>query len=155
MLKRMKLVTGTIVLALLTLSVSWDCANGQTAQPKIDPMQCEALQSRLDEIVAVSRSTGLSEQEKMAQLSASLSQSLATMIDSTRNDPDAAKIAKEWKDMLMKVMSSADVSGRAQETDVSADAKRGVDLIKKRIQPYIAVMKLMCPDLVVPVEVSR
>jgi hypothetical protein len=146
---------GTIVLALSLLGASWDIANGQTAQPKIDPQQCAALQSRLDEIVAISQSTGMSEQEKIAQLSASLSQSLATMIGSTSNDPEAAKIAREWRDTLMKVMSSADVSGRAQDKDVSADAKRGVDLIKKRIQPYIAVMKLMCPDLVVPGAVGR
>lgn len=154
-MKRTGLVMGTVVLALSLLGASWDIANGQTAQSKIDPQQCAALQSRLDEIVAISQSTGMSEQEKMAKLSASLSQSLATMIASTSKDPEAAKIAREWRDNLMKVMSSADVSGRAQDKDVSADAKRGVDLIKQRIQPYIAVMKLICPDLVVPRAVSR
>ncbi len=155
MTRRIDVVISTIVLALILATAPWNAANGQSTRPGIDPRKCADLQNRLDEIVAISQSSSMSEQQKMSRLSASISQSLATMINSTGNDPEAAKIAREWRETLMKVMSSADVSGRVQDTDVSADAKRGVDLIKKRIQPYIAVMKLLCPDLVVPQAINR
>lgn len=155
MMKKALALTGTMVLALILQAVPWNEAMGQTTRPGIDPAKCAELQSRLDEVVAISQSKSMSEQQKMSQLSSAISRSLESMIASTSDDPEAAKIAGEWRETLLKVMSSADVSGRAQDLDVSADAERGVDLIKKRIQPYIAVMKLLCPDLVVPQAVAR
>ena len=149
------LVPLAIAITALVLIATGDAVWAQADRPKIDPQKCALLQRQMDQIVVISRSTTLTEEQKIAKLSESLTQSLHTMISSTANDPDAAKIAKEWRDTLMRVMSTADVSGRAQDTDVSADAKRGVNLIKKRIQPYIAVMKLLCPDLVVPSAVGR
>lgn len=155
MTTRTFLVLLVMTLALSVPLMSWDAAWAQAERPRIDPRKCSELQRQMDEIVAISRSTTMSEKEKMTKLTTSLAQSLKTMISSTAKDPDAAKIAREWKETLMGIMSSADVSGRAQGKDVPADAKRGVDIIRKRIQPYIAVMKLLCPNLVVPAAAGR
>jgi hypothetical protein len=155
MISRKCLFMTAIVAAIFVLSIHGTTLVAQTDRPGMDPQKCAALQRQMDQIVAIADSPSLSEKEKMSRLSQSLMQSMATMMSNTRNDPEAAKIAQEWRETLMKVMSSADISGRAADTNVSGDAKRGVDLVKQRIQPYIGVMKLLCPDLVVPKAVGR
>jgi hypothetical protein len=125
---------------------------------KMDPAVCEVLQRRVDEVAALGESSELTDDEKIARLTASIASSLATMLNVTRNDPDAAKIAQEWVTMLNQVLTAASPTGARSDTearDVPSGAERGMQIARNRLKPYVAVLKLMCPDLVLPSSVAH
>jgi spore maturation protein SpmB len=145
-----------LVLALLAILFPAGSAFGAPGdEVKMDPSVCAMLQKQMDEVTALGEASGLSDEEKIARLSSSIASSMATMLKVTKNDPDAAKIAQEWTTMLNQVLALANASPQSGTEDVAPGAKRGLDIAMNRIRPYLTVLKLMCPHLVVPDAVTR
>lgn len=148
-----------LAIALLAILVPASPAPASSSDDvRMEPAACEVLQRRVDEVAALGESSELTDDEKIARLSASIASSLATMLNVTRNDPDAAKIAQEWVTMLNQVLTAASPTGPRSDTearDVPAGAERGVQIARNRLKPYVAVLKLICPDLVLPNSVAR
>jgi len=146
-----------MVLVLALLAVLFPGGSAQSApgdDVKMDPAVCELLQRQMDEVVALGEASGLSDEEKIGRLSNSIASSLATMLRVTKDDPDAAKIAEEWTTMLNQVLALANTARSGTDT-VSPEAKRGLDIATNRMKPYLAVLRLMCPNLVVPDSAAR
>lgn len=139
-----------VVSALIAFLVCADVSRAQDPEVGLDQAKCAELQSRIDAVMEVSNSTTMSDSDKVAALAKVWGQALTTMLKSTANDPDAAKIAREMADSVKRVITSAGQSSGSPGDAVSSDAKRGADILKSRLRPYLAVMKLMCPDLVIP-----
>lgn len=135
-----------ITALLLCGETSW----AQNSDVGMDPAKCEQLQRQIDSVMSVYDSPTMSESEKVVALANVWGQALATMLKSTANDPDASKIATEMADTIKRVLATADRPGGSADKGVSAETKRGADILKNRLKPYLAVMKMMCPDLVVP-----
>lgn len=154
-MKKVFHLAAVLVFATWAMASTVGVAHAQGTDKKIDPQQCEALQRQVDEIVAISESTTLTDKQKIAQLAKSLTGSLATMLNATRTDPDAAKIADEWSDTLRQLLAAAQASPTSDNKPVSPDAERGAKIVKNRIKPFIAVMQMLCPNLKVPDAVTR
>jgi hypothetical protein len=127
----------------------------QSDDQKADPSKCREVQAQLDAVMAIAQSTSLSEAEKMAKLEAAIAQSFVAMQSNAKNISEAAQIAREWTDTLKQMMASAMTPGAAPSDSVPSDAKTGLDIVKNRLKPYVQVMKVMCPDLVIPDIVNR
>ena len=129
-------------------------SDAQTTPIPGNPDICRELQSQVNDIVSVSRSNVLSDDEKIKKLMESWGRSLASMQASSKGDPEIANIVKGFIDSITKVLSKADVSGNRGDRDVSGDTKQDLDMLRERVRPYIQIMKLQCPDLRLP-EVSK
>jgi hypothetical protein len=143
-----------VIPAIVAVLLCAEVGRAQNPEVGMDPTKCEQLQRQIDSVVSLSNSTSMSESEKVVALAKIWGQAVATMLKNTADDSDAAKIAKEMVDSVTKVMASADTSGASGNKTVSADTERGAKVLKNRLKPYIAVMKMMCPNLVIP-DVAR
>jgi len=117
--------------------------------------QCDELQARIDKVVEVWKNTSLSDDKKITQLMEFWVQSFAAMLSSTQNDPDAAKIAKDMGESIAGLLQHAKAEGAKSDAEVSPEVQQDLDLIRNRIKPYMAVMKLACPDLRIPDAVTK
>jgi len=117
--------------------------------------KCAQIQRQIDEIVAIGDSTSLSDQEKLDQLSASWSKSLANLFKASSDDPEAVKMAQEMADSFNALVTAAKASGSAGDKNIAPNVARDLDVMKKRTKPYMAVMKLLCPDIVIPKTVEK
>jgi hypothetical protein len=117
--------------------------------------KCAEIQGQIDEIVAIGESTSLSDQEKLDQLSASWSKSLANLFKASAEDPEAVKMAQEMADSFNALLASANASASPGDKNIAPNVARDLEVMKKRTKPYIAVMKLLCPDIVMPKTVEK
>jgi len=132
-----------------------DLVHAETDKMIMDPQKCVALQKQIDDVVAISESTTLSEQEKLNRLGAVVTQSLFGMLGAAKDLPDAAPILKEWNEMLTRLLATAGASSATADRELSPDAQTGVDVAKNRVKPYLDMMKLMCPSIVIPDKVFK
>lgn len=127
----------------------------QSDKMSMDPQKCSELQKQIDEVVAISEAAELSEQEKLNRLGGVVTQSLLGMVGAAKDLSDAAPILKEWNEMLTKLLASADASSASGNRDIPPAAQTGLDVAKNRVKPYVDMMKLMCPGLVLPQKLLR
>ena len=146
---------GVILAASLFMGLVPSAGQTQQPAPAFDPKKCDEIQQQVDQIVSIWKSSALSDEEKTAKLKESVTQSLAVMIGSSVNDTEGAKIAKEFRDAIAQLLSKADASGGKADKTVPDDAKTDLALLQERIKPYLFLMKLMCPELIIPELVSR
>lgn len=146
-------ILALLVLLCVVCGIESVCAQG--GMRAMDAQKCAQLQKQIDEVVAISESRGLSEQEKLNRLGAVVTQSLSGMAAAVKDFPAAAPILQEWNEMLTKLLATAGASNATDNRDISPDAQTGVDIAKNRIKPYIDVMKTMCPALVIPEKIYR
>ncbi|MCA1961926.1 MAG: hypothetical protein LDL33_14170 [Desulfomonile sp.] len=141
---------GALLMMLCIISGPAKSVQAQTDKIIMDPRKCVELQKQIDDVVAISESTTLSEQEKLNRLGAVVTQSLFGMLGAAKDLPDAAPILKEWNEMLTRLLATAGASSASADRELSPDAQTGLDVAKNRVKPYLDVMKLICPDLQVP-----
>lgn len=127
----------------------------QSDDSKADAAKCRQVQAQLDAVMSIAQSATLSEAEKMAKLRDIIAQSFVAMQSNAKNIAEAAQIAREWTETLQRLLGTADVAGAAPSDSVSSEAKTGADIVKNRVKPYVQVMKLMCPDLVIPDSLGK
>ncbi len=143
-----------VVPAIVAVLLCADVGRAQNSDAGMDKTKCEQLQRQIDSVVSLANSTSMGDSEKIVALAKVWGQAVATMLKNTADDSDSAKIAKEMVDSVTKVMASADTSGASGNKTVSSETERGAKVLKNRLKPYLAVMKMMCPDLVIP-DVAR
>jgi len=151
----LRYIVATFLIMPFIISGPAELVLAQTDRMIMDPQKCVALQKQIDDVVAISESTTLSEQEKLNRLGAVVTQSLFGMLGAAKDLPDAAPILKEWNKMLTKLLATAGASSASADRELSPDAQTGVDVAKNRVKPYLDMMKLMCPGIVIPDKVFR
>jgi len=143
-----------LCVALLALASTCFAGDEPIPQPgDIQPLlaeRCTAIQRQIDEIVAIGDSTSLSDQEKLDRLTASWSKSLDNLFQVSADDPDSLKIAQEMKDSFNALLAAANAPEAAGDKNVAPNVVRDLEVMKKRIKPYVATMKLLCPNIVLP-----
>lgn len=134
------------------------CAVGtcfaQSPERSFPAEKCGELQRQIDQIVEIWQSSSMSDKEKVAQLTASLTQSMASLLKPS-SDPEAAKVSKDMFDSIKSLLSASGAQGATQDKQVSENAAKDLEIIRQRTKPYIAVMQMFCPDLKVPNLVTK
>lgn len=126
----------------------------QSPERSFPTEKCGELQRQIDRIVDIWQSSSMSDQEKVAQLTASLTQSMAALLKPS-NDPEASKVSKEMFDSIKALLSASGAPGATQDKQVSEIAAKDLEIMRQRTKPYIAVMQMFCPDLKVPNLVTK
>lgn len=144
-----------MTLVVLLIFPSWDAGVAQAPGTKISPEICMGVQKQIDRIVAISESTSLSDDEKIEKLTKSWSESWAAILGSAKQDPQVAAMMKVLGTSMTQLQAQTDAAGRSGEKNVSSTAKAELDKIRQQIKPYMAFMKLMCPNLVTPDVMSK
>jgi hypothetical protein len=139
------------VLASLTVSVQ--LCDAQTAEPG-QAVVCENIQNQVNQLLAISQSSSLTQEEKIAQLSKSWGESLAAMSQFAGKDGDNSKLVTEMITPITAIIASAFKSS-STEGNVSPETKQDLDKVGQLIAPYIGIMKKMCPNLVLPSSVPQ
>ncbi len=111
---------------------------------------CTQLQDQIDEIVSISKSDKLSDNEKIKKLMESWVKSLSQIQDASQRDPEVGKIAKDYVQSITKLLLEAQIISITGDKNVTPDVKNELDLLRERIKPYISILKLQCPDLQLP-----
>jgi hypothetical protein len=144
---------GTVVVALVC------CLGTSGAQdipvPKLNPSACQRIQEQVNEVVKVSQSPDFTNEQKVAQLSKSWAQSISAMQDKAKNDDEMTKLVNELGKAMGQVLALALVPSAKADKNVSADAQGAIDDVRKQVKPYVSFMKMLCPDLILPPEVSK
>lgn len=143
------LIVGMLLCAIYCPQAAW------SQDADIGKKKCDELQARIDKVVEVWKSTSLSDENKMSQLMDFWVQSFTAMLSATQNDPEAAKIAKDLSESIAGLLQNARAAADKSGSELSSEMQQDLDVIRNRIKPYMAVMKLACPDLRIPDVVSK
>lgn len=140
-----------ITLAMMgALIISWPAVSGAADLPKqLDRAVCDSVQSQIDEVVSLSKSTSLTPKEKMERLTRVWTDAAIKMQESAP-DKDAAALASQLIGAMSKVVNQAAASAKAGETEASQGLKRDFDDMKKQTKTLTEFMKLLCPDIKLP-----
>ncbi len=139
-----------LLVGILAVATGPDMSTAQVPEPKADPRICEGIQNQIDHIVSLSNSPTVSDQEKVAKLKEIWSQSWEEIQKFAQDDPDLTGQLKQLRDLIAVLLFEvADPSGAGRK-EVSSQAKLALAQVKDRIKPYMAAMKMMCPQLKLP-----
>jgi hypothetical protein len=141
------------VSAMLMLFAGIECCQAQTTEPG-QTVVCENIQKQINQLLEMSKSTSLTEEEKIAQLSKSWTDSLAAMTEYAGKDNENSKLVMELITPITAMMASA-LKSSSRDGKVLPEAKRDLDKVGELIRPYIGVMKMICPSLTLPESVPQ
>ena len=139
-----------LVLCLAPVLFPDGTAMAQISGIEGNPAMCTQLQDQIDEIVSISRSDKLNDNEKIKKLMESWVNSLSQIQDASQRDPEVGKIAKDYVESITKLILQAHIISITGDKNVTPDLKNELDLLRARIKPYISILKLQCPDLQLP-----
>jgi hypothetical protein len=114
----------------------------------MNPAQCEALQRQIDDVVSVYQS-GMSDDEKIAKLSALWGQAAASMRKSGEKDPDVGATAGQYLTVMEDLVAMAKAQS-GSDKDASVAARNALTRLKGMSQNYVKMMKILCPKLSLP-----
>jgi hypothetical protein len=120
----------------------------------MDPQQCDALQNRINQVVAIYESS-LSDNEKLAGLSEYAAQSMAEMQQAGSKDAEVEQAVNQHLVLMQSIMSAAKASASADDKKVSDAAKDDVQKLKILTKTYVDMMKSLCPKLALPEVVTK
>jgi hypothetical protein len=143
-------IVTTLLAAILAIAAGTDLNSAPTPEPKVDPRICEAVQSQVDHIVSIANSASASDAEKVAKLKEKWAQSWEEIQKFVEDDPDLAGQLKQLGALVAELLFEADDPSNAGKKDISSQAKAALAQIKDRVKPYTTIMKMMCPQLVLP-----
>ncbi|MBI5249514.1 MAG: hypothetical protein HY912_08470 [Desulfomonile tiedjei] len=127
--------------------------HAQVAEPG-QAVVCEEIQKQINQLLEISKSTSLTEEEKIAQLSKSWTDSLAAMTQFAGKDNDNEKLVTGLITPITAMLASA-LKSSSRDGAVSQDAKRDLDKVGELVKPYVSIMKMICPSLELPATVPR
>jgi hypothetical protein len=119
----------------------------------LDPSVCTELQSQIDRVMGIAGSSQ-SDGEKVSQLSELLAQSMAAMSKTSGADPEIERIVKQYKFFIQGLLTAALVTG-GESKDVSAPAKDELQKLKTLTSNYVAMAKILCPDVKLPDVINK
>jgi hypothetical protein len=135
--------------AILVFGAGIDLSIAQAPDPKGAALICEALQKQVDHIVSIADSRGISDEEKVAKLKDMWSKSWEEIAKFAQGDQDMTGRIKHLRD-LISVLLFETVDPAGVKKDVSNRAREALVQIKDRIKPYMAITRMICPQLVLP-----
>lgn len=155
-MKRILLSMALMALTVLFLGSGLGARAADTiAPPTLKPSACQKIQQQVDDVVKISESQSISNEEKVAMLSKSWAESIAAMQDKAKNDDEMAKMVGDLSKAMQQVLALALVPGAQGDKDVSAGAAAALGDVKQQIKPYVAFMKMLCPNLILPPQVAK
>ena len=160
-MKRISFVWTIFLSALLITSLGAFIAHAQNTGPSdqevqdmardmgMDPRQCDDVQNRINQIVAIYESP-LSDDEKMAKLTEAVAQSVAEMQQAASKDPEVAAAGSQYVLLIQELLAAARKSASGDDKKVSDAVKDDLQKLKIMTKDYVQMMKLMCPKLALP-----
>ncbi len=142
------LCTAVAVTVVSHAAESQDVLPGQG----IDPGVCTELQNQIDNVVNISRSTA-TDAEKVAQLSQILAQSLAAMSKPSDKDGEMDRIVNQYKFLIQGLMTAA-LATAGSSGAIPGETKDELQKIKVLTSNYVAMAKILCPNLKLPDAVN-
>jgi len=138
------------LLALVTLVWWHDVGRSQTPAPTIDPSVCAGLQQAMNDMVAVSLSDSLTDEQKIEALAKAWNKAWRGLQSQGETTADAAAVLKGLGQAMAQLMAKALSASQSPRDPVSPQLERELNELKQRTMPFVALMKLICPDLVLP-----
>ncbi len=128
----------------------------QNASPLmgIDPNICAALQKQVDSVTSISGS-GLTEQEKINRLTQHLAQSIASMRQSAKGEPDAAVPVQQYVTLIQALLAVVRSTPDAGNSSVPTAAAEGFQKFQALTSTYVNLVKVMCPSVALPTNVTN
>jgi hypothetical protein len=114
----------------------------------MDPATCDAIQARIDQVVAVYQSSQ-TESEKLAKLTELWSQAMTDMKKAGEQDGDVASTSGQYLLIMQELVDMAKAAPDGGQ-QVSPAAKNTLVKLKALTQNYVKMMKIMCPKLSLP-----
>jgi hypothetical protein len=160
-MKRISVAWMIFLSALLITSLGASIAYAQNTGPSdqemqdmargmgMDPRQCDDVQNRINQIVAIYESP-LSDDEKMAKLTEAVAQSVAEMQQAAAKDPEVATAGNQYVLLIQELLAAAHKSASGDDKKVSDAVKDDLQKLKIMTKDYVQMMKLMCPKLALP-----
>lgn len=160
-MKRKSFAWTVFLSALLITSLGAFIAHAQNAGPSdqemqdmargmgMDPQQCDDLQNRINQIVAIYESS-LSDNEKIASLTEAVAQSVEQMQQAASKDPEVATAGNQYLVLIQELLAAARKSASGDEKKVSDAVKDDLHKLKIMTKDYVQMMRLMCPKLALP-----
>ncbi len=115
----------------------------------MDPKLCEALQERINRIVAIADSS-LTDEDKVNKLSEAVAESIGGMQTAGSKDPEVANAASQYLVLMKDIITAARSSTAKGDNKVSASAKEDLQKLLIITKTYMSMMKIMCPKLTLP-----
>jgi hypothetical protein len=120
----------------------------------LDPSVCTGLQKQIDQVMNIAGSS-LTDTEKVAQLSQMLAQSMAAMTKSSGNDAEVDRIVKQYQFFIQSLLTAALATGSSNNNNVSASANDELQKFKTLTANYVAMAKILCPDVKLPDVINK
>jgi hypothetical protein len=120
----------------------------------IDPRQCDDLQNKINQIVAIYESP-VSDKEKMASLSEIASKSMEEMKQAASKDPEVATAVNQHLILMQAILSAAQASASGDDKTVPDPVKDDLKKMKILTKTYVDMMKGLCPRLELPEVVTK
>jgi hypothetical protein len=160
-MKRISVAWMIFLSALLITSLGASIACAQNTGPSdqevqdmargmgMDPRQCDDVQNRINQIVAIYESP-LSDDEKMTKLTEAVAQSVTEMQQAASKDPEVAAAGNQYVLLIQELLAAARKSASGDDKKVSDAVKDDLQKLKIMTKDYVQMMKLMCPKLALP-----
>jgi hypothetical protein len=121
----------------------------------LDPSVCTGLQKQIDQVMNIAGSS-LTDTEKVAQLSQMLAQSMAAMTKSSGDDAEVDRIVKQYQFFIQSLLTAALATGSSNNNNnVSASANDELQKFKTLTANYVAMAKILCPDVKLPDVINK
>jgi hypothetical protein len=120
----------------------------------MDPRQCDDIQNRINQIVAIYESS-LSDNEKIASLTEAVAQSVDEMQQAAAKDPEVATAGNQYLVLIQELLAAARKSASGDDKKVSDAVKDDLQKLKIMTKDYVQMMKLMCPKLALPEVMTK
>ncbi|MBI5570634.1 MAG: hypothetical protein HY914_11880 [Desulfomonile tiedjei] len=148
-------VIGVISMALAAGLLCLPCSAQEINVSQLPSDACQQLQSKINEMLAISDSTSLTDAAKVAELRKAWAETWKSMQETGKDDSEINDMVKEFSQTLNRLIAMAVASASSGNQEVSEDAKRALVDLKKQIKPYMSFMKMLCPRLVVPEVLTK
>jgi len=143
-----------LIAAFLVFSTAgFGHCQARTSEPG-QSVVCENIQKQIDQLVELSKSTTLTEEEKVTQLSKSWTESVDAMNRFSGQDNENAKLVHELLTPIVTLMASA-LRSSPRDGSVSPDTKRDLEKVGELVKPYMGIMKMICPGISLPDNVPQ
>lgn len=151
---RVSRAAAPLVLIVVFLAHAGVC-RGQMPGPALDPSICSSMQKAIEDMIAISRSNSLTDEQKVDALMKSWEQSWNSVQGQGETSPEVAGLLKELSQSMARLMAKVLAAAHAPRKPVSPETERELDALKKQTMPFLALMKLLCPNLVIPEIVTK
>ena len=145
----------TALLLAAAISIAAAPASAQQNVPTMSPDLCANVQAQVDQVVALGADPSLSDEEKIARLSKSWAGSFQSLLKSSKKDADVAGQVKSMANPVQQMIAQALSGARSGEKNAAPEMESRLRQLKQQVEPFMALMKVLCPNLKLPAAVNK